>query len=108
MLQITIIMFLIAGNCSGYKAECSSHHAENTFLCMRQNPRGPTPSTTGMDDRYEDEKGDTENRLNKEYDSTQNKVDSKLTKEREELVSSFSIHPTFIIRKRILIIIMAF
>ena len=25
---------------------------------MRQNPRGPTPSTTGMDDRYKDEKGD--------------------------------------------------
>ena len=25
---------------------------------MRQNPRGPTPSTTGMDDRYRDEKGD--------------------------------------------------
>ena len=39
------------------KAECSSHHAENTSLYMRLNPRGLTPSETGMDDRYGDEKG---------------------------------------------------
>jgi len=51
-------IFIIVGNYTSYKAECSSHHAENTFLCMRQNLRGPTPSTTEMNDRYKDEKGD--------------------------------------------------
>ena len=57
MLQIMIILFIFAGKYSHYKAECSSYHAENTFLCMRQNPRGLTPSETGMDDRQKDEKG---------------------------------------------------
>ena len=56
MLQIMFIIFIFVGKYSHYKAECSSHHAENTFLCMRLNPRGLTPSETGMDDRYEDEK----------------------------------------------------
>jgi hypothetical protein len=53
-----VLLFLFAGKCTGYKAECSLHHAESTFLCMRLNLRGPTPSKTGMDDRQEDEKGD--------------------------------------------------
>ena len=47
------------GKYMNYKADCSSHHAESTFLYMRQNPRGLTPSTTGMNDRYKDDKGDT-------------------------------------------------
>jgi hypothetical protein len=65
MLQIMFIIFLFAGKYTDYKAECSSHHAENTFLCMRLTPRGLTPSTTGMDDRYEDEKGQkTEEKIN--------------------------------------------
>ncbi len=58
MLQFMLIIFIVAGKHSHYRAECSSHHAENTFLCMRQNPRCLTPSETGMDDRQEDEKGD--------------------------------------------------
>jgi hypothetical protein len=56
MLHIMILIFIFAGKYTDYKAECSSYHAENTFLCMRLHPRGLTPSTTGMDDRYEDEK----------------------------------------------------
>ena len=51
MLQIMILIFIFAGKYTNYKAECSSHHAENTFLCMRLNPRGLTPSETGMNDR---------------------------------------------------------
>ena len=58
MLQIMLLLFLFAGKYTNFKAECSSHHAENTFLCMRLNPRGLTPSMTGMDDRQEDEKGE--------------------------------------------------
>ena len=57
MLHIMRIIFVVAGKYTNYKAECSSHHAENTFLCMRLNPRGLTPSKTEMDDRQEDEKG---------------------------------------------------
>jgi mevalonate kinase len=45
-------MFIVAGTYTDYKAECSSHYAENTFLCMRLTPRGLTPQMTGMDDRY--------------------------------------------------------
>ncbi len=51
-----LLLIIVAGKYTNYKTECSSQHAENTFLCMRLNPRGLTPSTTGMDDRYEDEK----------------------------------------------------
>jgi len=47
MLEIMLMTFILTSKCFNYKAECSSHHAENTFLCMRQNPRGPTPSMTG-------------------------------------------------------------
>jgi hypothetical protein len=65
MLQIMILLFIFVGKYSHYEAECSSHHAENTFLCMRLNPRGLTPSETGMDDRYGDEKGHKD----KQYDS---------------------------------------
>ena len=54
--------FLSSENKSSYHISCSQH-AENTFLCMRLNPRGLTPSTTGMDDRYEDEKGHTNARI---------------------------------------------
>jgi hypothetical protein len=57
MLQLMLMIFIMAGKLADYKAECSSHHAENTFLCMRLNPRGLTPSETGMDDRQRDEKG---------------------------------------------------
>jgi hypothetical protein len=57
MLCIMFMIFIAIGKYTDYKVECSSHHAENTFLCMRLNPRGLTPSETGMDDRYEDEKG---------------------------------------------------
>ena len=46
-----VLLSLFADKYTGYKAECSSHHAKNTFLCMRLNLRGPTPSETGMDDR---------------------------------------------------------
>ena len=56
MLHIMHIIFVVAGKYTNYKAECSSHHAENTFLCMRLNPRGLTPSKTGMDDKQRDEK----------------------------------------------------
>ena len=66
MLQIMVILFIFAGKYSHYKAECSSHHAENTFLCMRLNLRGLTPSTTGMDDRCEDEKGQKHKKEDKE------------------------------------------
>ena len=51
MLHIMILIFIFAGKYTDYKAECSSYHAENTFLCMRLNPRGLTPSETGMNDR---------------------------------------------------------
>ena len=54
-----IILFIFVGKYSHYKSDCSSHHVENTFLCMRLNPRGPTPSMTGMNDRQKDEKGDS-------------------------------------------------
>ena len=59
MICIMLLLFIVAGQYANYKTECSSQHAENTFLCMRLHPRGLTPSTTGMDDRYEDEKGHT-------------------------------------------------
>ena len=52
-----ILIFIFAGKYTDYKAECSSHHAEGTLLCMRLNPRGLTPSTTGMNDGQRDEKG---------------------------------------------------
>jgi hypothetical protein len=51
MLHIMILIFIFAGKYTDYKTECSSYHAENTFLCMRLNPRGLTPSETGMNDR---------------------------------------------------------
>ena len=58
MLEIMLMIFIFTGKCFNYKMECSSHHAEHTFLCMRPNPRGPTPSMTEMDDRLRDEKSD--------------------------------------------------
>jgi len=51
MLHIMILIFIFAGKYTDYKTECSSYHAENTFLCMRLNLRGLTPSETGMNDR---------------------------------------------------------
>jgi len=51
MLRIMILIFIFAGKYTDYKAECSSYHAEITFLCMRLNPRGLTPSETGKNDR---------------------------------------------------------
>ena len=54
-----IIIFITTCKYTGYKAECSSHHAEYTFLCMRLNLRGPTPQMMGKNDRQQDEKGDT-------------------------------------------------
>ena len=59
MLSIMVLLFIFAGKYTHYKAECSSHHAENTFLCMRLNPRGLTPQMTEMNDRFKDEKSDT-------------------------------------------------
>ena len=55
-----IIIFIFVGKHSHFKSECSSHHAESTFLCMRLNPRGLTPSKTGKDDRHKDEKGNND------------------------------------------------
>ncbi len=59
MLEIMLMIFIFTGKCFNYKMECSSHHAEHTFLNMRQNPRGPTLSMTEMNDRFKDEKSDT-------------------------------------------------
>ena len=56
MFSFMVLIFLFAGKYTNYKTECSSHHAENTFLCMRLTPRGLTPSMKEMDDRYKDEK----------------------------------------------------
>ena len=56
MICIMLLLFIVAGQYANYKTECSSHHAENTFLCMRLNPRGLTPSMKEMDDRYKDDK----------------------------------------------------
>jgi len=63
VFQLVIFMCIVASTYTDYKAECSSHYAENTFLCMRLTPRGPTPSTTGMDDRYGDEKSETKMKI---------------------------------------------
>lgn len=55
-----MISHFIITNCyTGYKTECFSHYAENTFLRMRLNLRGPTPQMMAKNDRYKDEKGDT-------------------------------------------------
>jgi len=59
MLEIMFMIFIFTGKSFIYEAECFSHHVENTFLCMRQNPRGPTLSMTEMNDRFKDEKSDT-------------------------------------------------
>ena len=61
MLQLMFLIFLFSYKYSHYKSECSSQYAENTFLCMRLHPRGLTPSETGMNDRYGDEKGQKNN-----------------------------------------------
>ena len=54
-----ILIFIMTSRYTGYKTECSSHYAENTFLCMRLNLRGPTPQMMAKNDRQQDEKGDT-------------------------------------------------
>ena len=58
MFEIMILMFIIMCEHMRYKAECSSHHVENTFLCMRLNLRGHTPQMMAKNDRQKDEKGD--------------------------------------------------
>ena len=51
MFLINVWVIIILEKHTNYKAECSSHIAGDTFLCMRLNLRGPTPSMMGMDDR---------------------------------------------------------
>ena len=58
MSQVMVLQSLFTDKYTGCKTECSSHLARNTFLCMRLNPRGPTPQMTGMDDKQKDEKSD--------------------------------------------------
>ena len=50
LFLIMLLIILFAGKYINYKTDCSSHHVEYTFLCMRPKPRGPTPHMTDRDD----------------------------------------------------------
>ncbi len=58
MQRVMISGFITTEFNTSNKSDCSSHHAEYTFLCMRLNLRGPTPQMRAKDDRQQDEKGD--------------------------------------------------